>query len=112
MIFLRKLGLNLICSKTEQEEIFMAYGIPDLNVGAVKGSDRERSIHGELHIPCSGGFFAGRRYLLAEIRSRIDLLTESNVVIGKEHDLQTAVHIGIVIDDLADRIDELDDELS
>ena len=42
--------LDLIHRQTEDKNIISANLLPDLHVGTVEGSDRERTIHGQLHI--------------------------------------------------------------
>src|SRR5512137_1245126 len=64
----------LFSGQTEEEEILSAHFLADLDVGAIQGSDGERSVHREFHVSGSRCFFSSRRNLLGEIGSRVDVL--------------------------------------
>ncbi len=65
----------------------------------------------ELHVAGPGGFLAGRRNLLGEIRRGEDTLAVLDVEVGDEDNLQPIADTGVRIDDLGHRVDQLDDEL-
>ena len=46
--------------ETEQEEVRRAHRLPNLDVGAVERSNRQRAVHRELHVARARGFLAGR----------------------------------------------------
>ena len=69
-------GDHLGRCQAKQEEVFVPDGISDLDIRAVQSPDRERAIHGELHVSSSGCLFAGGGYLLAQVGRGIDFLSE------------------------------------
>ena len=85
-------GIDLLCFKAEQEEVFSPHLFTDFHIGSIQGADGEGSVHGELHVAGAGGFLPGGGNLLRQLRRRIHPLTKGDVVIRQEHHLQPVPH--------------------
>ena len=107
----RRRAATSSASQAEDEDVLGADVLADLDVGAVERADRERAVQRELHVAGAGGFHAGRRDLLGEVRRGNDRLGEAHVVVRQEHDLEPSAHDGVAVDDARDVVGELDDEL-
>ena len=57
------------------------------------------------------GFGPGSRNVFAEIGSGDDLFRQEHPIIGQKHDLELAAHARIIIDHLADIVDQFNDLL-
>src|SRR5215472_2803515 len=101
---------DLFSSQTENEDVIVAYLLPDLNVSAVHRTDDECAIESEFHVARSGGFGPGCRDLFRELGSREDPLRQRDAVVGEEHYPQQCPDILIAVDRVPNRIDELDDQ--
>ncbi len=104
-------GLDFFDRHSEQEEIFLADGFADFDVGAVQRADRNGAVHHELHVARAGCFLAGCRDLLRQVGGRADQLHSRHLVIGIEHEAQSAVHFRVRINHSGNVVDRLDDVL-
>ena len=102
---------HFLGGQAEQEKVFCSYLIADLDIRAVQGPDRERPVQSELHIARTGSFIAGRGDLLGQVCGRVNPLGLLNIVVGQKHYLEAIPHIGIFVQHLAHRVDQLDDQL-
>src|SRR5437773_3928366 len=75
---------DLVGLQSENENVLRADLIAYLDVRAVERADGERAIQRQLHVAGAGGFLAGGRDLLAQLRSGNDGLRERDAVIGQE----------------------------
>ena len=80
-------GLDILYRVAKQEEVLVADGFADFDVGAVKRADRHGPVHHELHVARSRGLLARCRNLLGQVGRRTDLLHARYVVIGVEDHL-------------------------
>ena len=85
--------------------------VPDFDVGPVQGAHRQRAVQGELHVARARRFLARRGDLLAEVGRRDDLFRQRHAVIRQEDHPEQPPRPGVVVDDLAHVVDELDDLL-
>jgi hypothetical protein len=76
---------NLPGGASENEDVLMAHGFENLNIGAVQGSDCDGSIQRHFHVSGAGGFHARSRDLLREIRCGNNLFRLGNAVV-RQHD--------------------------
>ncbi len=65
----------------------------------------------ELHVAGSGCFGSGGWDLFGEVGRRHDLLSQSDSVVLQEDQLQLVADVGVVVDDIADPVEQLDDLL-
>src|SRR5690606_12322800 len=56
-------GSNLWSPQAKQVEVLFAHFLADLDISAVQGTDRESTVHRELHVPSSRCFLARQRDL-------------------------------------------------
>ena len=104
-------GLDLGRGEAEDEDVVVADQIVHLDIGAVERADGQRAVERHLHVAGAGGFHPGGRDLLRQVGGGHDDLSQRNVVVRQEHDLQQAAHGRVRIDDLRDVDGELDDQL-
>jgi len=104
-------GPHLGRGEAEDEDVGVAHVLADLDVGAVVGADGERAIQRQLHVAGAAGLGAGGGDLLRQVGARHQQFGHRDAVIGHEHQLEPAAQPGVVVDDLADIVDELDDAL-
>ena len=102
---------DFLCRQAEQEEVLCADFLANFDIGAVQGADRQGTVHGELHIAGSRGFLAGSGDLLGQVRDRVDAVTPFDAEVGNEYHLEPAPDIGIIVDHVTHRVDQLDDQL-
>ena len=69
------------------------------------------AVEGQFHVAGAGGFLSGERDLLGDIAGGHHELGDRDVVVGNEHDLDPAGHVGVGVDHGGDRVDQLDDAL-
>ena len=103
--------MHVVDGHAEQEEVLRPGLLAHFDVRAVEGADGQRAVHHELHVPGARRLLTGGRDLLGQVGGRVDQLTALHVEVGQEGDLETAVDVGVVVDRLAHRVDELDDQL-
>mmetsp|Transcript_9191 Transcript_9191/g.25696 ORF Transcript_9191/g.25696 Transcript_9191/m.25696 type:complete len:389 (-) Transcript_9191:1423-2589(-) len=92
----------------EEEEVLLAHALPDLHVGTVQRANEQAAVHLELHVARAGGFRAGGGDVLAQLRGRDELLGQGDVVVGHEVDPHQVFHVGVVVDDLANAVGQVD----
>mmetsp|Transcript_40127 Transcript_40127/g.103876 ORF Transcript_40127/g.103876 Transcript_40127/m.103876 type:complete len:708 (-) Transcript_40127:720-2843(-) len=95
----------------KDEHVLLAGLLGDLDVGAVQGANDEAAIHHKLHVGGARGLGAGRGDVLAQLRGRDDDLRQRDVVVRDEDKLEQVADVGVVVDLVADRADQLDDAL-
>ena len=111
VIALALLLFDFRCGQAEEEEVLRAHFLANLDVCAVQGADGESAVHGELHVAGSGGFLAGQGDLLGKVGGRIDSMAEFHAEVGEKDYFQPSPRQRVTVDDLADGVNELDDEL-
>ena len=97
--------------EAEDEDVLVADFFLHFHVGAVKRTDGERAVEGELHVAGTRGFGARGRNLFGEVRGRDDLLGEGHAVVLEEHHLELALANRVGVDDGGDGVREADDLL-
>ena len=102
---------DLIRGKTEDKGILFANFFYDLDVGAVHGSQSHRAVEHELHVACARCFFTGCGNLLRDICCSDDDLGVGYFVILDEDNLDLIVDGLIIVDDIGNRVDQLDGQL-
>src|SRR5690606_14213013 len=107
----RALGHDLLGGQAEQEEILGSHLFADFDVGAVEGAYGQGTVDRELHVTRAAGLFAGGGNLLGQVAGREYLLRQGNPVILEKDHLEQVARVGIGIDHVGHRVDELDDEL-
>ena len=65
----------------------------NLYVGTIQSTNRQRAVHRKLHVARTRGLKARRRYLLGQVRGRINWLRVGDVVVGIEDDFNLILHI-------------------
>ena len=104
-------GFEFFHGAAEDVDILFASFLHDLNVGAVERAQRERAVDRELHIAGTGCFHSGGGDLLADVGGGHDDFGERNAVVGDEDDFQAIFDASVIVDEIADAVDELDDLL-
>ena len=102
---------DLVRPHAEDEDVFVADMIANLDIGAVERADGQRAVERQLHVAGARGLHAGRRDLFGEVAGRHDLFGGADIVVRNEHDLQQTADRTVVVDDPCDVVDELDDQL-
>mmetsp|Transcript_50300 Transcript_50300/g.139674 ORF Transcript_50300/g.139674 Transcript_50300/m.139674 type:complete len:318 (+) Transcript_50300:689-1642(+) len=92
---------HLVSSCAEQEEVFLPHTLADLHVGAVQRADEQAAVHLELHITGTRGLRASGGDVLAQLSGGDELLSQRDVVVRHEVDPHEVLHVGVVVDDLA-----------
>ena len=105
-----KLG-ELLLASPEDVGVVLADGIGDFHVGAVERAEREGAVHHELHVRRSRGLFSCHRDLLGDVGCGDDVLGGRHVVVLDENHADEVLRVGVVVDDAADFVDELDNGL-
>ena len=105
-----KLG-KLIIGCTEDVRVLLPHGLENLNVRTIQGSQGQRTVHHELHVGRARGFLSGHRDLLGNIRSRNDVLCGRDIVVVNKNDLDAAIDVRIVIDQVSNGVNQLDNRL-
>src|SRR5262245_44377393 len=100
--------LNLLGLQTKNEDVLFADFFHDLDIGPIQRADSQGAVHGKLHITRAGGFGPRHGNVLAEIGCRNDLFGQQYSIIGDEHDFDLTAYARIVIDHLADIVDQFD----
>ena len=103
-------AVHLIARKTEDEDIILAHALKDLHVCAVHRADGDRAVDHKLHVARTRGFLTRHADLLAHFGRGHDELGKGYAVVFKEHHLDLALDIGVVVDHVAHRVDQADDE--
>jgi len=80
-------------------------------VGAVAGADDEAAVEDELHVAGAAGLGAGGGDVLADVGGRGDDFGFADVVVLDEDDFEEVADVFVVVDDLADVVDQMDDGL-
>mmetsp|Transcript_81948 Transcript_81948/g.206171 ORF Transcript_81948/g.206171 Transcript_81948/m.206171 type:complete len:324 (-) Transcript_81948:877-1848(-) len=103
---------QLLLSRTEDEvHVLTPCLLTNFHVGAVHGANNEATIHHELHVRGATRLGARRRNVLGGVRGRNDLLRRGYAIVRQERELQVGAHIGVVVDNISNIVDELDDRL-
>src|SRR5215475_225374 len=102
-------GGDLFGAKPENEDIRFTHFLADFDIGPIERADRQRAIEGEFHIAGPGSLRASGGDLLADVGSRDNLFRQRDTVIRNEDYLDLRMDTRVVIDDLANIIDQLDD---
>ena len=102
---------DFLCCQAEQEEVLCADFLANFDIGAVQGADRQGTVHGELHVTGSRGFLAGSGDLLGQVCDRVDAVAQFDAEVGDEYYLEPVPDIGVVVDHVTHRVDQLDDQL-
>ena len=102
---------DLVRTVAEDEDVFVADALADLDVGAVVGADGQRAVQRELHVAGARGLGAGGGDLLRQVGAGHDELGHRHAVVRHEHHLQPAAQARVVVDHLADVVDQPDDLL-
>src|SRR4029453_16171402 len=103
--------LHFLGLQAEDKNIILTDLLHDLDIGAIERADGQGAIHRELHVAGARGFGPGSRNVFAEIGSWDDLFRQEHPIIGQKHDLDLAAHTRVVIDHLADIVDQFNDLL-
>src|SRR5215471_15089934 len=103
--------LNFLGLQAEDKNIFLADLLHDLDIGTVERADGQGTIHRELHVACPGGFSPRSRNVFAEIGSGDDLFRQEHPIVGQKHHLDLAANARVIIDHLADIVDQFNDLL-
>lgn len=122
-------GIDLIRGGAKDEHVFLANLVTDLNVGTVQSTQDKSSVEDKLHVarenalvmlnffffkmlkkaPRAGCLCARRRNVLRNVTRGDDNLGKGNIVVCKEDNLEEVADLGVVVDDLANVVDQLDD---
>src|SRR5262245_66624858 len=102
---------HLFCCQAKQEEVLLARLFSHLNGRTIAGTDRERSIHHELHVASAAGLVPGRGDLVRDITGWNQLLRDTDGVVGQENDFDPATHRRVTVDGRGEIVQKLDDEL-
>ena len=102
-------AINRLGAVAADKEILEPDCLGDLDIRPVPRADRQRSIQRELHIAGAGGLLASGGNLLRQVCSRNNDLGKRDVVVRQKYDIQPAAHIRVAGENLAERVDELDD---
>src|SRR4029077_3217816 len=84
--------LDLFYIEAEQEEVLLTSLLGHLDGRAVTRSDRQGSVHHELHIARSTCFIAGGGNLVGNVAGRNQSFSQRNVVIRQENNLDLSAH--------------------
>ena len=98
---------KLIIGRTEDIGILFPHGLENLNVCTVQGSQGQRTVHHELHVRGAGSFLTSHRNLLGNIRSRNDVFGGRDIVVVNENNLDAAIDIRIVVDQVGNGVNQL-----
>ncbi|RMZ70021.1 hypothetical protein GMOD_00000054 [Pyrenophora seminiperda CCB06] len=80
-------------------------------IGTVTGSDDQTTVEAELHVTCTRRLSTGSRNVFANVAGRANDLCFADVVVGQIDDLEDVAHVFVVVDHLADLVDEMNDRL-
>ena len=102
---------KLIIGRTEDIGVLLPHGLENLNVRTIQGSQGQRTVHHELHVRGAGSFLTSHRDLFGNIRGRNDVLGGRDIVVVNENNLDAAIDIRIVVDQVGNGVNQLDDSL-
>lgn len=102
-------SLNFLDSRTKNEDILITNFFVNFNIGSVHGSDDKSSIHNKLHIRSSRRLCSRSWNVLREFSSWDDNFSIGYAIVGKEQTFQVVFGFAIIVDDVADFVDEFDD---
>ena len=102
---------KLIIGRTEDIGVLLPHGLENLNVRTIQGPQGQRTVHHELHVRGTGSFLTSHRDLLGDIRSRNDVLGGRDIVVVNENNLDAAIDIRIIVDQVGNGVNQLDDSL-
>src|SRR6267154_2922140 len=98
-------------SQSKDKHILGADRIANLDIGAVEGPERQRTIHREFHVAGSRCFPAGGGDLFGHIGGGNDFLRERDPVVGQEGDLDQLARLWVIVNYFAEIVDQLDQHL-
>lgn len=101
--------LDIFREVAKQEDVLLANLSCDLDVRPVAGSDDQTAVQDELHVGSTGSFGSRSGNVLADVAGGNDDLGLGYIVIFEEDDLEEVSDVGIVVDNTAYLVDEVDD---
>ena len=92
----------------EDNNILVADCVVNLNIRAVERAESYRAVHHQLHIARAARLGSGEGYLLADIGGWHHIFSHGDVVVLHVDDLEPALDIGVVVDEIREGADETD----
>src|SRR5690606_37168780 len=81
------------------------------DVGAIKRTNGNGTIHHELHVTGTRGFFTCGGNLLGQIGTRSNHLHGGNTIVGDKHYFELVANIRVVVHHISYVVNQLDDQL-
>ena len=104
-------GIHLVGEHAEDEDVVVADGLVDLDVGAILGAEGDGAVHHQLHVAGAGRLGAGQRDLLADVGGGHHPFGQRDAVVLDVDHSQFLPDAGIGLDEFGQLADELDDLL-
>mmetsp|Transcript_68254 Transcript_68254/g.107244 ORF Transcript_68254/g.107244 Transcript_68254/m.107244 type:complete len:270 (+) Transcript_68254:35-844(+) len=104
------IGHLMLQAAEDEHGVFTAF-LTDLNVRTIHGTHDEAAVHHEFHVGSATGFGTCGGDVFRDVRGRDHDLRRRDAVVGHEGHLQQLPGVGVVVDDLANVVDEFDDDL-
>ena len=103
--------LHGVCTHAEDVDVIHAHLLADLHVGAIHGANGQRAVHHELHVAGAAGLLGGGGQLLGNFCRRNQHFRGGDIVVLQEHHLQHFGRPGMLGNQVAEGIDEADNQL-